>query len=300
MLIYKVENLINGSCYIGQTVKSLEKRKLQHLCDVRNDSSYYLHRAIRKYGNENFKWSILCECLSKDDLNEREIYYIKELNTQRPNGYNLTLGGEGNLGWCPTEDTRKNISESNKNYWLNVSDEYREEWGKRISVLNSGENNPMYGKIRVDMLGDKNPAKRLDVRKKISEKRKCVVNYNFSEYNKSNKDKSFEDRFGKERADSIKEKMSKNHIGVKKSVPVTDEQKEKQREKMVKNMYKFISPEGTEYITNSLRKFCVDNNLNRSTVSYNLKRNKKYNGWSIEIINEIATGFTKQAYLESI
>ena len=69
MLIYKVENLINGSCYIGQTVKSLEKRKLQHLCDVRNDSSYYLHRAIRKYGNENFKWSILCECLSKDDLN---------------------------------------------------------------------------------------------------------------------------------------------------------------------------------------------------------------------------------------
>ena len=69
---------------------------------------------------------------------------------------------------------------------------------------------------------------------------------------------------------------------------------------MVKNMYKFISPEGTEYITNSLRKFCVDNNLNRSTVSYNLKRNKKYNGWSIEIINEIATGFTKQAYLESI
>lgn len=31
MIIYKITNLINNKCYIGQTIKTLNIRKLQHI-----------------------------------------------------------------------------------------------------------------------------------------------------------------------------------------------------------------------------------------------------------------------------
>ena len=37
------------------------------------------------------------EYIENDDLNEREIYWIKKYNTYE-NGYNMTKGGDGNRG----------------------------------------------------------------------------------------------------------------------------------------------------------------------------------------------------------
>ena len=55
MIIYKTTNNINKKVYIGQTVKSLDKRKKTHLYKSTNASDNYLYRAIRKYGENNFK-----------------------------------------------------------------------------------------------------------------------------------------------------------------------------------------------------------------------------------------------------
>jgi group I intron endonuclease len=104
MIIYKTTNLINNKCYVGK--------------DKYNNPKYigsgkFLKYAINKYGKQNFKKEIIQICSSLEELNEREIYWIKELNTKVPNGYNLTDGGEGLLN--PSEEVRKNISIGLKN-----------------------------------------------------------------------------------------------------------------------------------------------------------------------------------------
>lgn len=92
-LIYKITNRINGKVYIGQTIQKLKDRLNKHLSDARNGSQYYLYRAIRFYGSENFKIKII-ERVRKNKLNEREIYWVKYYKSDDSNfGYNLTEGG---------------------------------------------------------------------------------------------------------------------------------------------------------------------------------------------------------------
>ena len=113
--IYITENLINGKKYIGQK-KSTKFLKTKYL-----GSGAILQKAIKKYGKENFKVTLICECNSKEELDEKEIYYIAEYDAQNnPNFYNLTKGGESGLGGAKfkghkhTEQSRKQISESLK------------------------------------------------------------------------------------------------------------------------------------------------------------------------------------------
>lgn len=154
-LIYKATNKINGKAYIGQTVKSLRKRKRDHLAAAfRPGADFYFWRAIRKYGPENFKWEKLCECASKVELDKKEKYYITYYNTFE-NGYNLTLGGEGNLGWIPSEEIKKKISKSRRGkligkdnpfYGKKHTKETRRKMSKNHPRL-CGKDNPNYGRI---------------------------------------------------------------------------------------------------------------------------------------------------------
>ena len=88
--IYKIQNLINGKIYIGQSIH-IKARFNAHKSEARNGNTRPLYNAIRKYGVENFSFEVIEEC-SKEKLNEREIYWIKKYNSFH-NGYNLTLGG---------------------------------------------------------------------------------------------------------------------------------------------------------------------------------------------------------------
>lgn len=96
--IYKIENLINHKCYIGQSIH-IEERWKQHLTPsvyanpFKPFYNYPLYRAFRKYGIENFNFKIIEKC-SKELLNEREIFWIKQYNSYF-NGYNQTIGGQG-------------------------------------------------------------------------------------------------------------------------------------------------------------------------------------------------------------
>lgn len=82
--IYKITNLVNGKSYIGQSIH-IERRWKEH-CLPSSDSA--IAKAIQKYGKEQFSFQIVEEC-SKEELNEKEEYYISYYNTVIPNGYNI-------------------------------------------------------------------------------------------------------------------------------------------------------------------------------------------------------------------
>ena len=76
--IYKITNKINNKSYIGQS-KDIQRRwkeHIKHSKDIHDTQVIYL--AIRKYGLENFKFSIVEEC-ALESLDEKEIYYIEKL-----------------------------------------------------------------------------------------------------------------------------------------------------------------------------------------------------------------------------
>ena len=112
--IYVATCSINKKVYVGITT-DLGKRKFQHKRNADSGVNTVFSNAIRKYGWDCFKWEILETCSSRDLAAEREIVWIKRLNSKLPDGYNMTDGGEGVPGKkspC-SEETRKKISDSN-------------------------------------------------------------------------------------------------------------------------------------------------------------------------------------------
>lgn len=122
MIIYKATNKINGKIYIGQTLHNLNNRIVEH---VRGKDKTYFQNALGRYGIQSFDFSIIDIASCKNDLNEKEKYWIRFYNCKSPNGYNLTDGGEGRVGYKPSEETRRKLSAAKKN----ISDETR----KRLS-----------------------------------------------------------------------------------------------------------------------------------------------------------------------
>jgi len=139
-IIYKATNKINGRMYIGQTIRSLERRKYMHINDALSKrNNMYFHKAIRKYGVDNFDWEIVTKCNSLEELNKVEIEMIKKYNTFE-NGYNLNVGGNGNAGFKPTGETKKRMSRSLSGkkhhfYGKHLSKEHR----KKLSESHKGK-----------------------------------------------------------------------------------------------------------------------------------------------------------------
>lgn len=94
MLIYKVKNIINKKIYIGKTTNTLQERKKSHEKKAKYKPKTHFHRALKKYGNDNFEWEILQTANNAEDLNQLEQTYIKKYNSYKE-GYNMTNGGEG-------------------------------------------------------------------------------------------------------------------------------------------------------------------------------------------------------------
>ena len=87
--IYKVTNKINGKVYIGQSV-DIGRRWRQHMTA---EDDIYFHKAIQKYGVDNFIWEVIEKC-KKSELDERESYWIEYYDSYNK-GYNCTKGGDG-------------------------------------------------------------------------------------------------------------------------------------------------------------------------------------------------------------
>lgn len=90
MIIYKIINKINKKVYIGQTCESLNRRFYRHKSHARQGTDTHLYRAIRKYGEENFTIEQIDTANSQEELDNKEIYWIKYYNSFK-NGYNSKI-----------------------------------------------------------------------------------------------------------------------------------------------------------------------------------------------------------------
>jgi len=133
--IYLITNTINNKVYVGQTKLTLEQRFKEHQQPSKKTAVSY---AIQKYGKENFTIELLEEC-NIINLDEKETFYIKKYKSYEQ-GYNNTIGGGSQ--------------------YISHTPEVKE----KLSVIGKGK-----------LLGEKNPAKRPEVRKKISESQKKRV-----------------------------------------------------------------------------------------------------------------------------
>lgn len=157
MIIYKITNIINQKSYIGQTIRTFNQRydakgegvervykyhdKLKELGRHYNE---HLHRAIERYGANNFKVEIIEVCKTREELNEREEYYIHLYNSSNSNfGYNKTKGGDGVRH---TKEIIRKKKETRRNTKINaLTDIYNKSGIEQVNlVLNRKE----YSKLK--------------------------------------------------------------------------------------------------------------------------------------------------------
>ena len=130
-IIYLAKNKVNGKVYVGQTIKTLEKRRSEHENQAYKKAIVYFQKALRHYGLDNFEWSVLDQTEDRKELNEKEKQWIRKLDSCNPRfGYNGTYGGDGVI---PTIETRKKNSISKKGNKYKVGYKCRPEQIERIS-----------------------------------------------------------------------------------------------------------------------------------------------------------------------
>lgn len=107
----------SGKVYIGKTIEEHKRKSLHRRMGENYNSDLPFHRAIRKYGFNNFKYEILCnvESNSIDVLNlllsnsEREYIHLLHAYTD---GYNCTVGGEGVIGLSHSKQSKELMSKN--------------------------------------------------------------------------------------------------------------------------------------------------------------------------------------------
>jgi group I intron endonuclease len=137
-IVYCCTNKINGHRYVGQTIQTLEKRIIAHRAEMSRGSNFPIHNALRKYGAEKFSWETMAFCEDRDNRDSLENFYIRYFGSKRPDGYNLTDGGDGRRG--PQSDESKiKMSET----WSRIGHpmtgkHHSEETKKKISEAKIG------------------------------------------------------------------------------------------------------------------------------------------------------------------
>ena len=138
--IYKCVNQINGKVYVGFDSCWPHRMTVHKSSSKKQDYKFY--RAIRKYGWDNFEWSIIYQSKDKDyTLNVMENHFIREYDSFN-NGYNSTLGGEGVFGMILSDEAKKNISMKNKIPKPQTPEHIRKRTDSRMKNLALGITKP--------------------------------------------------------------------------------------------------------------------------------------------------------------
>jgi len=176
MIVYKATNRINNKVYICFSSYTLEQavstKKWQAFKGVGNPNyTCPFSKALRKYGEDGFRFAVIHEATTRRELYQRKEQYIREYSSMDRNfGYNCTTGGEefimaedscekmreSQTGKVISKKVRGRIGAAVKTAWANpetikkmknrkhctMTDELREKISKAVT----GKKNGMYGR----------------------------------------------------------------------------------------------------------------------------------------------------------
>lgn len=132
--VYKVTNVTNNKVYIGITGRTIQERFQDHIKDSSHNGNnkVYFHRAIKKYGKNNFITEELFNNLTEEEALSKESELILFYNSHNPEfGYNIIIYGK--ISSFYTQEIRdkiystylKNGKKNNSDYYgVNINDRF--------------------------------------------------------------------------------------------------------------------------------------------------------------------------------
>lgn len=188
--IYKITSP-SGKFYIGQAI-DIYRRWNEYKFLGKRRRQPKLYASFKKYGVENHKFEIICEC-EESQLNYIEMYLIRFYDIcQTLHGLNLTEGGGGSSGYKHIEESK----EKNRQAHL-------------------GEKNNFYGRHHTKESNEINRRKAIEREKNMSEEQKRNKSEKLKSYPAPNKGKTYRlplDRKHKNRAPVIQYDLNGNEI----------------------------------------------------------------------------------------
>jgi group I intron endonuclease len=187
--IYTLINMNDGKMYVGKA-EDVFYRVNKHFRKLNNNThiNKHLQRAWNNTNEDEWSFSIIEEC-EYDILDKREIYWIEQLNLLDDTvGYNFAVGGTGgntlagftdqqrkefgevsrkrnsgknNPFYGKTHDatTRKKVSEGNKKFWSNLTEEERKQKAKKSAQARVGSKHSLETRERMSIAAKKRWAK---------------------------------------------------------------------------------------------------------------------------------------------
>ena len=146
--LYLIRDLLNEKVYVGQTVNP-SRRWNDHRWQAKRKQVQYIHRAMAKYGIENFTYEVIAQSLTQEDADETEIQLIKQYDSMNKNkGYNIAKGGNHswNLGLPKELNPLTGIPRSEKTK-QKMSNSINLNLIQRIAQLNIARQNPNRGAL---------------------------------------------------------------------------------------------------------------------------------------------------------
>lgn len=210
--IYKITSP-SGGIYIGQSI-DIKSRERSYK-NIKLKSQFILYNSIKKYGWENHKLDVIHECL-REELNQWEIYYIKQYDTfETKHGMNLTSGGGAATEYSKEARERMSLAQRSKILSAEHIENIRAAARLRIGTKASPETKE---KIRQAQVGNKNC-----LGFKHSEERRVKIKLTFQnnpeievnrrkKISESKKGKNFE-FYDRMVSKETRKKLSKSHKG---------------------------------------------------------------------------------------
>jgi group I intron endonuclease len=202
--IYCIENLLDGKRYIGQSIDVIRRiRDHKYLMKKGAEPNKHLKMSCKKYGFDNFRFSILATCPMEElDELEREFIFLYKTMDDRF-GYNLTDGGNSNkvvseetkklfsiINRRPcSEEAKRKLSEAHKGKKHSLGHKMPESAKKKLSDYWKGkpQSKELIAKRSKALLGNKcslGQKHSAEHRRKITETRRARGGYAHSEETK--------------------------------------------------------------------------------------------------------------------
>lgn len=222
MNVYKITCLVNDKIYVGKDTHDNPKYL---------GSGVLIKRAVKKYGKDNFKKEILETCNTLEELNVKEKYWLNKLQPFYPRGYNILNGSTGGdvLTNNPNRDVAIQHMRENAPDRHGVNNPFfgKHHTTSTIEKINSYDRYSKHNKDTCDcaacksIRGEQTGANNPNFGKHLSE----VVKQNISKKNSGRlvgdknpnygNHKTYEEKYGLEKAATIKNKLSTSFSGEK-------------------------------------------------------------------------------------